>query len=1301
MKFVFSFSEVKNANSPENILLLGNKGAQLCEMTAIGLPVPPGFTISTNACREFYALSKKWPAGLEDEVKQKLVVLEKKTGKKFGGKDNPLFVSVRSGSYVSMPGMMDTVLNIGMNDETVAAFAKQTGNERAAFDSYRRFINMFGDVVMGVAHGFFEEELDGLKAKRGVSLDTELSAKDLMEAVERYKKVVRTHAGKDFPQDTRVALKMAVDAVFNSWNSARAIAYRKINSLRNDAGTAVNVQEMVFGNMGNDSGTGVSFTRNPATGEKEHFGEFLLNAQGEDVVAGIRTPQKIGELKKTNPKVFEELAKVFETLEKHYKDLQDFEFTFEKGKLFLLQTRSGKRTVQAAVKIAVDMHNEGLVSKEQALLLVKAEQLSQLLHKQFDSKRKEKAIVIARGIAASPGAATGQVVFTAKDAMDWHEKDPDQKLILVRTETSPEDIEGMNIACGILTARGGATCVAGETKILTSNGFFTAKELFEQVAVGKKFQILSFDSASMKTKWKPIIATGKRVSKAVKIGVSQKGKANGNSLVITPDHKVILLEKRQLVKKEVQDVLQKKQMVSIIDHIPAFNDLNDPDYAYLAGAIFTDGYMQLSKRRGSVGFTQKNIEKKHAFISRVNRIFFEKFGLTMREKVKHTIGNLRGREIAGFASDFVSARKAPAIALLETRNDLVNWVLGLDEVSTLNFIAGAIDGDGAINDQRIQLYVGKDYLLSAVVVACLKLGIVPQVATDRTISNVQIVEKVDEILQFTSRVKFSKRNKKYNSKLFSLRQMFEDVKEKVDFTGIIKPAIKENKMFSKEKIIKRVFYKRLDPQLRQEIEKVIESDLRNYRAKKIEEIGEIEVFNFEVEAGKEIDKNFVVFTEQFTPVLVSNSHASVIARGMGKCCVAGSGDILVREKEKKFEVQKIGVVVKEGDFISLDGGTGEVFLGEIPLVEPEFGKDFLTLLSWADSFRRLKVRTNADTPADARKAREFGAQGIGLDRTEHMFFGENRITPMREMILSTTVEERKRALAKLLPFQREDFYGIFKAMDGLPVTIRLLDPPLHEFLPQTDKEIKKIAAEMGVSVERLEKTLSSLKEFNPMLGFRGVRLGIVYPEISEMQVRAIFEAAIEAQRDGITAIPEIMIPVVGDHEELHGMRKLIERVEKEVFGKEKTKVDYTVGVMIELPRACLVAGRIAQFADFFSFGTNDLTQTTFGYSRDDSARFIPAYIMEGILKNDPFQTLDQEGVGEIMKMAIKKGRGVKPNLKIGICGEHGGDPSSIEFCHRTGLDYVSCSPFRVPVARFAAAQAAIREKMKVQEKGDA
>jgi len=877
-KYVYLFDEVENANSPEWVFKLGNKGAQLAEMTASGLPVPPGFTVSTEACNEFYEKGKKWPEGLENQVKEALEKVEEKMGKKFGGKENPLFFSVRSGSYVSMPGMMDTVLNLGMNDETVEAFAKQTGNERAAWDSYRRFIQMFGDVVMGVPHSKFEKILDKIKEEKGAKVDTDLDVDALKQVVAEYKKMVKKEEGKLFPDNAWEQLKMGIDAVFNSWNTPRAVSYRRINKLRNDAGTGVNVQVMVFGNMGNDSGTGVSFTRNPATGEKEHYGEFLVNAQGEDVVAGIRTPKKIDEMKNTHPEVYKELIKVYETLEKHYKDLQDFEFTFEKGKLYLLQTRKGKRTAQAAVKIAVDMEKEGLISKEEAVLRVDANQIDQLLHKQFDPNERQKAKVIAKGIEASPGAAVGKIVFTAEKAKELIEKNPKEKLILVRNETSPEDIEGMHAAQGILTARGGAT-----------------------------------------------------------------------------------------------------------------------------------------------------------------------------------------------------------------------------------------------------------------------------------------------------------------------------------------------------------------------------------------------------------------------------SHAAVVARGMGKPCVAGSNDILIDE-EKGELTAKEGITLKEGDFISLDGGTGEVFQGEIKLVEPEMSGNFATIMKWADEFRKLGVRANADTPKDAKIAKNFGAEGIGLTRTEHMFFEGERIKAVREMILSENEEGRKKALAKLLPYQKEDFIGLFEAMNGLPVTIRLLDPPLHEFLPQEEKDIKELAKEMNVSEEKLLETIESLQEFNPMLGFRGCRLGIVYPEISEMQVRAIIEAAIESKKKGINAKPEIMIPVVGKVEEMKFLKELVEKTAKETMEKAGEKISFHTGVMIELPRAALTADEIAEYAEFFSFGTNDLTQTTFGYSRDDAGKFIPKYIEKGIIKIDPFQSLDTKGVGQLIEIGVKKGRTTREDLKIGICGEHGGDPASIEFCHKTGLNYVSCSPYRVPIARLAAAQAALKEK---------
>ena len=876
-KYVFMFDETENPNTPEAILLLGNKGAQLAEMTKAGLRVPYGFTVSTEACNEFYENDKSWPEGLEEQVAKSLDALEKKMDKSFGSKDKPLFVSVRSGSYVSMPGMMDTVLNLGMNDETVEAFAELTKNPRVAWDSYRRFINMFGDVVMGVEHSKFEAELESIKKEAGVEADTELSTEDLKKVVEKYKALIQKEKGKSFPHDPKEQLRMGINAVFSSWNVPRAIAYRKINQLKNDAGTGVNIQAMVFGNMGDDSGTGVSFTRNPANGNREHYGEFLINAQGEDVVAGIRTPQPIDELEEGHPAVYKELLGVYEKLEKHYADLQDFEFTFEKEKLFLLQTRKGKRTAQAALKIAIDMHKEGLISKEQAVLNVKPEQLDQLLHKQFDQKAKESGEVIARGLPASPGAAVGKIVFTAEAATKIIEENKAETVILVRTETSPEDIEGMNAAKGILTARGGMT-----------------------------------------------------------------------------------------------------------------------------------------------------------------------------------------------------------------------------------------------------------------------------------------------------------------------------------------------------------------------------------------------------------------------------SHAAVVARGMGKCCVAGCEEIIVDEHKKELRVKNKDLVLKENDLISLDGSTGEIFKGELALVEPEVSGTFAELMGWADEFRTMKVKTNADTPKDALRAKEFGAEGIGLTRTEHMFFEAEKIKEFRKMILTETKEEREKALLDLEPLQEKDFFGLFEVMDNLPIIIRLLDPPLHEFLPKEEGEINEIAKELGIKPEKIKEIESGMHEFNPMLGFRGCRLGVSYPEINAMQAKAIFKAALKAKEKGLTPLPRIEVPLVGNVKEFTHIKKIIEKVAENLG--VKGKIDYQIGTMIEVPRACITADEIAKEADFLSFGTNDLTQMGCGFSRDDAGKFLPLYVSQGIYERDPFQAIDQTGVGELMKICIQKARSVKPEIEIGICGEHGGEPSSVEFCHRIGLNDVSCSPFRVPIARLAAAQAAIKEK---------
>ncbi|MBN2112164.1 pyruvate, phosphate dikinase [Candidatus Woesearchaeota archaeon] len=871
-KYVYSFEEGKK----EMKMLLGGKGANLAEMTSLGMPIPPGFTVTTEVCDLYYKNGRKHTPLVIEQIDKKLKELEEKQGKKLGDKEDPLLVSVRSGAAVSMPGMMDTVLNLGLNDESVIGIAKKTSNDRFAWDSYRRFIQMFGNVVMGVEHSQFEEVLDKVKETKGVELDTELDTDDLKEVVKGYKEVIQKEKGKSFPQNPREQLQMSIDAVFGSWNNPRAISYRRINDIKGLLGTAVNVQTMVFGNMGENSGTGVCFSRNPSTGENKFYGEYLMNAQGEDVVAGIRTPHPIKELEKAMPKCYKELVEIRDKLEKHYKDMQDMEFTIQEGKLYMLQTRNGKRTAAAAVKIAVDMEKEKLISKKEALMRVEPNQLNQLLHKQLDPIGKQKAEVLAKGLPASPGAAVGEVAFTAEKAHEWAQEG--RKVILVRTETSPEDIEGMNAAQGILTSRGGMT-----------------------------------------------------------------------------------------------------------------------------------------------------------------------------------------------------------------------------------------------------------------------------------------------------------------------------------------------------------------------------------------------------------------------------SHAAVVARGMGKCCVAGCSDVNVKEKEGIFTVGNI--TVKEGDWITLDGTAGEVILGQVPTTDPSLSGDFGTLMEWADEVRKLGVRTNADTPKDAEVAKKFGAEGIGLCRTEHMFFEGERIKAVREMILSSNVEGRKRALVKLLPMQQGDFEGIFEVMGELPVTIRLLDPPLHEFLPHEEKDIEELAKEMNVKAGVLKDKVSSLHELNPMLGHRGCRLAITFPEIAEMQAEAIIKAAINtAKKTGKKIVPEIMIPLVGEVKELAYLREVVEKKVKEIIAKEKSSIKYKIGTMIEVPRGALTADAVAEHAEFFSFGTNDLTQMTFGFSRDDVGKFVPEYIEKGILEKDPFQVLDQTGVGQLVKMAVEKGRKTRKDLKLGICGEHGGEPSSVEFCHNAGLTYVSCSPYRVPIARLAAAHAVLKEK---------
>ncbi len=872
-KYVYNFKEGK-AHMKD---LLGGKGANLAEMTNIGLPVPQGFTISTEACNEYYEKDRQLWKELKDQIEEQLAELEKATGKTFGGGENPLLVSVRSGAKFSMPGMMDTILNLGLNDEVVKTVEKVSGNKRFAMDSYRRFVQMFSDVVMEIPKSRFERILDEIKEQKGVKFDTDLTADDLVEVVAKFKAIYKEVQKADFPQDPKEQLLLSVTAVFRSWNNDRAILYRQLNNISGSLGTAVNVQAMVFGNMGDDCGTGVAFTRDPATGEAKMLGEFLMNAQGEDVVAGIRTPLSIDKLREINKDVYKQFMDAATLLENHYRDMQDIEFTIEKGKLFMLQTRNGKRTAAAALRIAVELVEQGLITKDEAIMRVEPAQLDQLLHPTFDTTALKNAKPIANGLPASPGAATGKVYFTAEAAVSAVRTNG-EKVILVRLETSPEDLEGMVEAEGILTARGGRT-----------------------------------------------------------------------------------------------------------------------------------------------------------------------------------------------------------------------------------------------------------------------------------------------------------------------------------------------------------------------------------------------------------------------------SHAAVVARGMGKCCVAGCDTLKVKEEEKKFYIGD--KVYNEGDFISLDGSTGNVYEGVIETKIPELSGHFGTLMAWADQARKLKVRTNADTPRDAEQAVKFGAEGIGLCRTEHMFFEEDRIAAMREMIVAETVEERKKALEKILPYQKKDFIGIFEAMEERPVTIRLLDPPLHEFLPHADEDIADLAKTMGLTFEKLKARVESLHEFNPMLGHRGCRLAVTYPEIAEMQTRGIIEAAIEVKKNkGIDVHPEIMVPLVGEIKELEYIQTICRTTADNLIKQSGLELKYMFGTMIEVPRGAVTADEIAKVAEFFSFGTNDLTQMTYGFSRDDAGKFIKDYLEKGVFEQDPFMTLDQVGVGKLIKMAAELGRSTRPDIKLGICGEHGGDPASIEFCHKVGLNYVSCSPFRVPIARLAAAQATLKEK---------
>ena len=874
MKFVYLFKE-GNADMRN---LLGGKGANLAEMTNLGLPIPQGFTVTTEACTDYYKNNETISSEIEEQIYVALHELEKIQGKTFGDVNDPLLVSVRSGARASMPGMMDTILNLGLNDEAVEGFAAKTGNPRFAYDSYRRFIQMYSDVVMEVNKSFFEKIIDELKEEKGIKYDTEMTVEDLKELVKRFKAVYSEHMnGEEFPQDPKEQLMGAVKAVFRSWDNPRAIVYRRMNDIPGDWGTAVNVQAMVFGNMGDTSGTGVAFTRNPSTGEKGIYGEYLINAQGEDVVAGVRTPQPITKLAEDMPEVYEEFMAIANKLENHYRDMQDMEFTIQEGKLYFLQTRNGKRTAHAAIQIACDLVDEGMITKEEAILRIEAKSLDQLLHPTFDAQSLKEGEVIGTALPASPGAAAGYVVFTAEEAKVLGKGGKGDRVILVRLETTPEDIEGMVAAQGILTVRGGMT-----------------------------------------------------------------------------------------------------------------------------------------------------------------------------------------------------------------------------------------------------------------------------------------------------------------------------------------------------------------------------------------------------------------------------SHAAVVARGMGTCCVSGCGEITINEEAKEFTLG--GYTFHEGDYISLDGTTGKIYKGDIKTEEASVSGNFGRIMAWADEARVLKVRTNADNPRDTRKAMELGAEGIGLCRTEHMFFDEARIPKIRKMILSETVEAREAALNELIPFQKGDFKAMYKELNGLPMTVRYLDPPLHEFLPTAEEDIKALAEDMGVTVEHLKNKCNDLHEFNPMMGHRGCRLAVTYPEIARMQTRALMEAAIEvSEEENLTIVPEIMIPLIGEVKELQFVKDVVVETAELVKKEKNSEIEYHIGTMIEIPRAALTADKIAEEAEFFSFGTNDLTQMTFGFSRDDAGKFLDAYYQNKIYESDPFARLDQTGVGQLVEMAVNKGRATRPNIKLGICGEHGGEPSSVEFCHKMGLTYVSCSPFRVPIARLAAAQASIRE----------
>jgi len=1312
-KYVYFFGGSKADGDRTMKNLLGGKGANLAEMVNLGIPVPPGFTISTEVCDYFNKNKYSYPEKLTKEVEENLAKLENAINKKFGDPSNPLLLSVRSGAAVSMPGMMDTILNLGLNDKVAENLVKLTNNLRFVWDAYRRLIQMFGNVVFGIESEKFEDIISIVKSSKNISLDIELTGDDFKYIVDEFKKLYHNDLGKEFPQNPEKQLWLSIEAVFKSWNNKRARKYREINSITGLLGTAVNVQAMVFGNMGKECATGVAFTRNPSNGENKFFGEFLANAQGEDVVAGIRTPQHITKensedwaknnnisekirkekypsLEELMPEVYQNLYKIQDKLEKHYKDMQDIEFTIQNRKLYLLQTRTGKRTTKAAVKIAVDMVKEGMISKDTALMRIQPEQLDQLLHPSFSADEKKKAVdegrFLAKGLPASPGAAVGKVVFFAEDAVKWKERN--EKTILVRIETSPEDIAGMDAAQGILTAHGGMTCIGGDSLLLTDKGFWKAEKVFEMTEDGEQFKILSFDSKTMKTQWKNIVSAGRRISDVIEISVSQTGRSERNVLKITPDHKMLTFENRELIKKPIIDILDKNQFVCAVDKIPSLDTQSNNDkLAYLAGAIFSDGCIQVRETKGSVTFTQKETNEKKEFIETVNSYFKDVFDKKMSRRNKTSDTCINGRHIHGEVLDLICHSIKPAIVLNKISQNIEPWIMNLDESSTFNFLAGVIDGDGTFHNNRIQIFASKEHVYQGVVIACLKLGIMPNITVNRNIYNIILLERLDDILKYTKRVKGVTKEKILGTKLFSIKQLFSDISDDVNYMGRVKEAIKRNLLFDSRKIKRDILSLCKD---KQKLESILSSDLRMMRAIKTSEGERTFVYNFEVDSNNEIDKNFIVFTKMYTPLLISNSHAAVVARGMGKCCVAGCGDVNIVPEQKKFMAK--GKVIHEGDYISLDGSTGEVIMGEVGTTSPELSDNFEILMKWADDVSKLKVHANADTPQDATVARKFGAVGIGLCRTEHMFFEADRIDFVRGMILAENPEERTFPLSELKKMQVEDFKGILQAMEGLPVTIRLLDPPLHEFLPskEDNEEIKTLSKKFNKSVQKIKTKINQLYEFNPMLGHRGCRLGITFPDIYKMQVEAIIESACYLKKKGINVKPEIMIPLVGNVKEFTILERSARKIAAKIFKECGVEIHYTIGTMIEIPRACLVADEIAKKAEFFSFGTNDLTQMGCGFSRDDAGKFLKEYVELGIYEKDPFQVLDRQGIGQLVKIAVEKGRKANPNLIIGICGEHGGEPGSIEFCHQVGLDYVSCSPYRVPIARLSAAQAAIR-----------